>query len=184
MMHSWGSTAAERARGYPCDRWLAGADDVCFRAIDVAAPPEVVFRWLCQMRVAPYSYDWIDNRGRRSPRELTPGLEELEVGQRLMTIFRLVEYERDRHLTAVLDRPSAERVFGAIAATYEVVARPGGARILVKLLVRRPTGWFRLLSPLLPAGDAFMMRKQLRTLKRLAERTAAGDQQPPSRARG
>jgi hypothetical protein len=174
MMHSWNSTEAERARGYPCDRWLADADDVCFRAIDVAAPPAVVFRWLCQLRVAPYSYDWIDNRGRRSPRELTPGLDKLEVGQRLMTIFRLVDFERDRHLTAVLDRPSAERVFGAIAASYEVVARPGGSRILVKLLIRRPAGRLRLLAPLLPAADAFMMRKQLRTLAHLAERTGGG----------
>ena len=64
------------------------------------APAEVVYRWLCQLRVAPYSYDWIDNRGRRSPRELTPGLEQLAEGQTVM-IFRLVSFAWGRHLTLV-----------------------------------------------------------------------------------
>ncbi|HYU15988.1 MAG TPA: hypothetical protein VEL05_07960 [Candidatus Acidoferrum sp.] len=172
-VRTWGSTTAERARPYPCDDWLTGPDDVCFRAIDVAAPPAAVFRWLCQLRTAPYSYDWIDNRGRTSPRELTPGLEELARGQRVMRIFRLVDFEQDRHLTILLDRPRAMRMFGAVAVTYEVVPAPGGARILVKLLIRRPDGPFRLLAPLLPAGDLVMMRKQLRTLKHLAEARAS-----------
>ena len=80
------------------------------------APVETLFRWLCQLRVAPYSYDWLDNRGRRSPRTLTPGLEELEVGQRFMTIFRLAEFEPGRSITVVHDGP----LFGRVVGTYEV----------------------------------------------------------------
>lgn len=173
IARTWGSTEAERARSYPCDRWLADPDDICFRAIDVAAPPEVTFRWLCQLRAAPYSYDWIDNRGRRSPRSLTPGLDDLADGQRVMRIFRLVEHERGRHLTMVLDSASGARLFGAIALTYEVVGAACGSRLVVKMRVRRTTSWLRIFAPLLPVADLVMMRKQLRTLKRLAERDAA-----------
>jgi hypothetical protein len=76
----WGVTADEVARCYPCDAVLPKPAVTWFRAVTVQAPASVVFRWLCQMKVAPYSYDLLDNFGRRSPRTLTPGVERLEVG--------------------------------------------------------------------------------------------------------
>ena len=137
------------------------------------APPALAFRWLCQLRAAPYSYDWIDNGGRRSPRSLTPGLDELADGQRVMRIFRLVDHERGHHLTMILDSASGARLFGAIALTYEVVSATRGSRLLVKMRIRRTSSWLRIFARLLPAADLVMMRRQLRTLKRLAERDAA-----------
>jgi len=171
FVRHWGSTAAERAERYPCDELLADPDVVLYRAVDVGAPGEVVFRWLCQLRVAPYSYDWIDNWGRQSPRELGEGLGRLAPGQRVMRIFRLESFERDRHLTLRLDDPWGLRLFGELAGTYRVTSRGSGSRVVVKLLLRRPRGAFRLLAPLLPFGDWIMMRKQLLQLKALAERT-------------
>jgi hypothetical protein len=56
VARTWGTTAAERALPFACDRFLGDPDDVLYRGIDVDAPPPVVFRWLCQMRIAPYSY--------------------------------------------------------------------------------------------------------------------------------
>ena len=170
IAYSWGSTEEERALDFPCDRHLPGAEDAVFRAVTVEAPPAVLFRWLCQLRAAPYSYDWIDNLGRRSPRELTPGLERLEVGQRVMTIFELVEFERDRHLTIRLRR--LRHLFGEIAGTYLIV--PGvdrDCRLVVKLVVRWPRVplWGRATRLSLPLGDLVMMRRQLLNLKTLAE---------------
>ena len=51
-VRSWGSTAAERALAFPCDRHLPVHDDALFRAIDVDVPAPLLFRWLCQLRLA------------------------------------------------------------------------------------------------------------------------------------
>ena len=168
----WGTTEAERGRAYPCDDVFPDANVACYRGIDVAAPPEIVFRWLCQLRVAPYSYDWIDNLGRRSPPEWTPGLEELAVGQRVMQIFDLVSFETDRHLTARLRRPG---LFPPLAISYCTEGtRPGHTRLLAKLAMRLDGGLaHRLAGWLLPWGDWVMMRKQFLTLKRYAEKSAS-----------
>ena len=168
VAETWGSTAAERSRSYPCDGMVALPRRTLFRAVDVDAPAAVTFRWLCQLRIAPYSYDWIDNFGRRSPRRLIDGLDALAVGQRVMGIFRLAAFDPPRHITLVLDSPS-RRFFGDLAVTYEVVPRGDASRIVVKLVVRDPGRPFRWAAPLLPWGDLVMMRKQLLTLKALAE---------------
>lgn len=168
--YSWGETEEERAAHYPCDDLLPEPHQECWRAIDVNAPAPLVFRWLCQMRAAPYSYDWIDNWGRRSPQELTPGFDELEVGQKMVAIFQLAEFEPGRSLT--LWAPKS--VFGKVAITYQVVARGDDrSRIVVKLDVVYP---WPVIGPILrhvpPIGDWIMMRKQLKNFKRLAERDA------------
>jgi hypothetical protein len=173
----WGSTAEERSRAYSCDELIGSPEMTLFRAIDVAAPQEVVFRWLCQLRAAPYSYDKLDNFGRRSPQGLTPGLERLKLGQRVATIFRLVEFEPGESLTI----HHRGRIFGEVACTYWA-ERVGAerSRIVVKLIWtpsrRGPIG--RLEAVLLPAGDLVMMRRQLLNLKGLAERTAVETSTP------
>lgn len=158
IAEDWGSTAAERAVRYPAQDALGDAEVVMHRAVDVDAPPAVVFRWLCQIRVSPYSYDLVDNLGKRSPRTLRPGLEQLEVGQVFARAFRLHSFEQDRWLT----------ITGlGVAMTYAVT--PG--RLIGVLALPRRTWWTTPLA----IGDLVMMRKQLLTLKALAERTASED---------
>lgn len=176
---TWGTTEDERTQPFPGDGPGVPPDDPrldeYYRGVTVHAPAPLVFRWLCQLRVAPYSYDWIDNFGRRSPRTLTPGLESLEHGQMFMRIFVLEDFVVPAHLT--LSTPvaaTAERLFGTIRVTYW--ARPIDAartRLLVKLRVAQRHGlWAGLMGALLPWGDLVMMRKQLHTLRDLAEATA------------
>ena len=167
-VRNWGSTPEERALSFPCDRFLSRVDDVLYRGITVAAPAPIVFRWLCQLRVAPYSYDWIDNFGRTSPRELVPGLERLHLGARVMTFFELVDFEPDRQLTAV----SPAGMFGRCAATYLVLpAGPERCRLVVKLLAAYPPALRPVMQRLFAPADWIMMRKQLLNLKELAEKT-------------
>ena len=86
---NWCASVAERKAPLPSDELLPGARTRCDRAISIDASLPLVFRWLCQLRIAPYSYDVLDNLGQRSPRQLIPGLERLQVGQRFMRIFTL-----------------------------------------------------------------------------------------------
>ena len=130
------------------------------------------------MRVAPYSYDLIDNGGKQSPRELIPGLDNLVIGQDVMTIFELADFERDQHFTIRVKRnSSASRTFGDIACSYMIVSNsPSACRLLVKLIAKYPPGFKgRFMKAMLPWGDLFMMRRQLLTFKELAEGSAASE---------
>ena len=174
VSETWGTDAAERQLAFPCDNSLPHVDAELYRGITISAPAHVVFRWLCQFRAAPYSYDWIDNGGRQSPQQLTPGLDQLEVGQDVMTIFTLTSFSPDQHLTLRL-KPTrrAKSIFGDIVVSYLIVPQgDSSCRLLVKLVVHSPTSLRgRLLRSFLPWGDLIMMRKQLINLKRLSEQT-------------
>jgi hypothetical protein len=156
MILNWGATAEERSDTLPCDVVAPNAGIRADRAIGIDAPPSVVFAWLCQLRVAPYSYDLLDNFGRHSPRVRTPELTNLAVGQRFMRIFELFSFSADEHITLQAGR-----------VTVGYVLRPvgGGTRIHVRVLFDgpHPIGWA------LALGDVVMMRKQLLTLRDLAE---------------
>ncbi len=178
--HEWGVTDDETRLEYPCDAFQS-LSTVYYRGVTIDAGPEAIFAWLCQMRVAPYSYDWLDNFGRRSPHELMPGLTGLEIGQVFMSGFHLVSFSLNSQVTIrSRDIPWWQFVFGDIVVSY--VIKPIAAqrsRLLVKLRLAYPTSVVRpLMKLVLPPGDAFMMRKQLLTFKRLAERspsTSASD---------
>jgi len=162
MPGNWGATEAEIAERYPCDGVLPGPTESWFRAVPTKADPATQYRWLCQLTVAPYSYDLVDNYGRRSPRTLTPGLEDLTVGQRMTRIFTLADFTPGRDLTLRIADPSARRMFGDLAITYR--ANPG--RLVAKLAV--DAGSFAIRRRFLCWGDLVMMRRQLLTLAGLA----------------
>jgi hypothetical protein len=174
LSETWGTEPEERQLSFPCDEVIMQPDAALYRGVTIDAPAQTTFRWLCQMRVAPYSYDWIDNGGRQSPRELTPGLENLVVGQEVMRIFTLVDFEPNRHITIRLKpRSSASKTFGDIAVSYLLVpGTPDTCRLVVKLIAKYPQSVRgRFCRAFLPWGDLIMMRRQLLNLKQLAERT-------------
>src|SRR6266487_4478213 len=121
---TWGTDAEERRLAFPCDRWIQHPDAALYRGVTIHASSAIIFRWLCQMRVAPYSYDWIDNSGRPSPRTLTDGLDQLAIGQSVMKIFELIDFARDQHMTVRL-KPStpAFRRMGDLAVSYVVLSK-------------------------------------------------------------
>ena len=166
----WGATSEEAERPYPADHLVPGGM-LLTRAISVRAPADLTWRWLCQVAVAPYSYDWIDNWGRRSPQTLTPGADLLEVGQAMAVVFRLTSFEEGHHWTAITT-PRGQRMFGTVAMTY--AAEPDGpdSRIVCRIAAAARGPLARTRAHVLAWGDLVMMRRQFLNLKALAERDA------------
>jgi hypothetical protein len=102
----WGVTDAETRRHYPCDDFVPEPAWQAWRGVTIDASPDAVWPRIVQLRLAPYSYDWIDNLGRRSPRELR-GLPAPQVGDPFTAtagrpLGRVVSVEHGVHLTAKL----------------------------------------------------------------------------------
>jgi hypothetical protein len=174
-LKKWGVSSEECELAYPCDRYVDAPVEAYHRGVTIHAQPATVFRWLCQMQVAPYSYDWLDNLGRRSPQELTPGLGALETGLVFLKVFELIEYETNRHLTIRTKKnQTGYDIFGDTVLSYVIL--PGdeaSCRLLVKIRIRYPRGILgRLMRLILPPVDWIMMRRQLLNFKELSERTA------------
>ncbi len=188
----WGATPQECARHYACDDLDFVADDTFFRALDVAAPPDLVYAWLAQLRIAPYSYDLLDNFGKRSPPRRNEALTALAPGMSAMTIFRIASFEYGRSLTVALRSRRIARIMGDFCGTYAIVPEgERGVRLVAKILVRYPPGRYgNFLKSVMPTLDLIMFRKQLETLRDYAEREASlrrptdagGGAKPPMRA--
>ncbi len=159
----WGVSDAEVARRYGCDDVVRAPTLEAWRGVTVHADAERVWARVRQVRLAPYSYDLVDNLGRRSPRELRD-VPEPRPGDPFTRAFgidqgRVVAVDPGRELTA--------RIMGA-HMSYAVLPEGSTTRLLLKVVM----GGSRWLAPAVSVGDLVMARKQLLTLKELAE----GDQ--------
>lgn len=157
----WGVTEDEVAYRYPCDAIVTRPTLKAWRAVTVAVPPDRLWPWVTQIRIAPYSYDWVDNLGRRSPQQLRH-LPEPVVGEAFTVsvtgpVGRVLAVEPGVQFTG--------QILGAVMS-YVLVPNAGSTRLLLKIVMARG----RLLAPLVSAGDLVMARRQLLNLKHLAER--------------
>jgi hypothetical protein len=158
----WGVSDNEILRSYPCDDFVASPTLRAWRGVRVEAPAEAVWPWVAQVRLAPYSYDWIDNRGRRSPRELA-GLPEPRVGERFTTVGgreagRIVSVDLGKQLTGTIMR---------VFMSYVLVPQDDGSTRLLLKVVGRTSRW---IAPALSVCDLIMARRQLLNLRQLSER--------------
>jgi hypothetical protein len=160
----WGVTDDEVASRFPCDELARPPVLAVWRGVTVGASPAEVWPWLCQVRLAPYSYDWLDNLGRRSPQHLR-GLPDPRPGERFtciggrLGVGRVLAVAREEHLTGVI-----------MGAVMSYVLRPDGdsTRLLLKIAVER-RHWY---APAVALGDWPMARRQLLNFKALAEAVA------------
>lgn len=137
------------------DRWIM--DDF----IDLNCTPEKVWPWLAQMgngRAGWYSYDWIDNLGRKSLDFVDPDLVNIHKDQRIP--FAIISsFEINRSLTYQ---------FGSRASmSYFVEETEGGCRLWSRLRFDRAG---KLVRIFLGTGHGIMQKKQFKEIKKRVER--------------
>lgn len=176
MLRNWGSTPDEIASALPGDELCPDARIIATRSISLAAPPDQVFPWLRQMgfgRAGWYSYDLLDNLGRRSARRIVDEWQDVSAGDSIPG--GPVRFEAaivDPPHSFVLRLDARGRVGRRIGFTLAYDLRPveGGTRLVTRARARIDLPGGVLLERLfLEPGDGIMVRKQLLTLARRVE---------------
>lgn len=173
IFENWGSTLDEIDAAVVGDGLCPDARTIGTRSITIDAPPDVVFPWIRQMgfgRAGWYSYDWMDNLGRRSATEIHPEWQDVQTGSK-------IPGGPVSFTAAVVDEPHAfvlqlRRMRGRVCFTlaYELRAHGSGTRLVTRMRMRlRIPGGLLVERLLLGPGDGFMVQRQLRVLKQRAE---------------
>ncbi|MCV2393653.1 hypothetical protein OEB99_04970 [Actinotalea sp. M2MS4P-6] len=170
----WGARPDEVTGAMPGDDLLARAEFVATRAISIAAPPDEVWPWLVQVgfrRAGFYSYDLLDNLGRRSAREILPEFQELGVGD-LAAPMASPPDERTAFTVQRIEPPHV-LVWAKPDSTWSWMLTeelPGRTRLLTRLKARYDLGPFLPVTLLLmEVADFPMMRRMLLGIRERAE---------------
>ena len=173
------AAAAERTWHVEGDDLLPDARAQLTHAVTIDAPAKDVWPWLVQMgcqRAGWYSWDILDNGGKRSADRIIPELQHLAVGDVLPARpkgaegFKVLRVEPERVLVLQGLAPQFE-------GTWAFVLEPLGAE-QTRLVTRYraaypPSAKMAVMEPVLATIHAFMERKQLQTIKHHAEHLQA-----------
>ncbi|RJQ75649.1 hypothetical protein D5S17_19725 [Pseudonocardiaceae bacterium YIM PH 21723] len=97
-------------------------------------------------------------------------MQHLEVGQRFMTLFTLVSFVRNEHVTIQVSHWLPRFLLGDLAISY--VIRPiesGGTRLIVKLTLPHLRGLGWIYQYCMGWLDFFMMRRQMLNMRDYSE---------------
>ncbi|MBJ7362852.1 MAG: SRPBCC family protein [Ilumatobacteraceae bacterium] len=171
----WGATAEEIHSAVIGDDLCGDATLVATRSITIDAPPQDVFPWIQQMgfgRAGWYSYDWLDNLGRKSATTIHDEWQSVVTGDKIPSgpiSFTAAIVDAPRHF--VLEIKSQDKKSPKIHFTlaYELRDDPQGTRLVTRMRshINFPLGsLFEKL--ILGPGDGLMLRRQLLTINKNA----------------
>jgi hypothetical protein len=173
----WGATDAESERPLPGDDDIPKPTFNATRAVTVAARPEEIWPWLVQIgvgRAGWYSYDWLDNLGRRSAERILPEWQHLAIGD----VIPMSPNGKSGQWVKALE-PNRWMLWGDKAGNavwYWGLEPPDEQHTHLITRVRLRYHWTSpalLFDLLVEFTDIVMMRKCLLGLKRRVERPAA-----------
>ena len=179
---TWGSVEAERSAAMVGDGFFSGdapAYVAMTRAIDIEVPPEAVWPWVAQTGRGAgwYSWDRLDNGGRRSARSLVPWIPEPKLGD-ATAIGYLRRLDPERQLSWWAPEIRYPGAVVSLAVDMLLSRNGKGSRLVIRISgdsfgpLALPVIWiFRLV-------DSIMAIRQLIVLRDLAENRAAGEAPP------
>jgi hypothetical protein len=148
------------------------------RCIEVCADASDIFVWLKQLRVAPYSYDVIDNRGKKSPDYIIENLPPLKVNTHYLLAFHIFEFEENSFIVCRFCEPinlPLNLYMKDLFVEYRIVEQGTKTKLWCKI-----KGYFN--SDISSKGFFFifsvvnriMMARQLKNIKKLSELLTLG----------
>ncbi|MEM9521534.1 MAG: hypothetical protein AAGA37_19645 [Actinomycetota bacterium] len=178
LFEHWGARADEIGGDVVGDHLVPDATLLATRSISLDAPPTEVYPWLAQMgfgKAGWYSYDWLDNLGRRSATEIRP---DWQVDEGDPVPGGPIAF------TAAVARPGEAFVLAIqrrrldFTLAYELRPEGTGTRLVTRLRTRIDAPGGRLIERfVLGPGDGIMVRRQLLGLR---ERTADPQRSAPA----
>jgi hypothetical protein len=148
------------------------------RCIEIRADASDIFVWLKQLQIAPYSYDFIDNRFRKSPEYIIENLPPLKVNSHYLLAFHIFGFEENSFVVCRFCEPINPPVnlyMKDLFIEYRIVEQGSKTKLWCKLKGYINTdisskGFFFIFSVM----DKIMMARQLKTIKKLSELLASG----------
>jgi hypothetical protein len=148
------------------------------RSIEIDAGASDIFVWLKQLRIAPYSYDYIDNRRRISPEYIVENLPPLKANTHFLLVFHIFEFEENSFITGRFCQPVNPPVnlfMKELFIEYRIVEQGDNSKLLCKIKGHFNTGisskgFFVIFSFV----NKIMMTRQLKKIKKLSELSVAG----------
>ena len=173
-LDTWDATVDECSASMAGDDLIDEPHAVATRAINLDAPPRDAFPWLRQMgfgRAGWYSYDWVDNLGRRSARTILPQWQHLSSGDAIpgaprgLADFTAITVDEPHTFVMAFNGTGAVSRRIGFTLAYSLTERDAGTRLVSRMRTRLDLPGGRVLARrLLSPADGVMVRRQLLNL--------------------
>ena len=169
----WGATAEEISSSMVGDDLCSDATVVATRSITIGAAPQEVFPWIRQMgfgRGGWYSYDWLDNLGRKSATTIHDEWQSVEAGDKIPSgpiSFTAAIVDAPRHFVLEIQSLGKKSPKLHFTLAYELRDDPQGTRLVTRMRsrIKVPLGSV-IEKVILGPGDGIMLRRQLLTIRK------------------
>jgi hypothetical protein len=173
ILQYWGATSEEIQGSVVGDYLCPDASLIATRSITISAPPQDVFPWIRQMgfgRAGWYSYDWIDNLGRKSATRVHDEWQSLESGDTVPSgpiSFTAAIVDAPRHFVLEIKSLGKNSPRMHFTLAYELRDHPQGTRLVTRMRSRIKLPLGSLFEKfILGPGDGIMLRRQLLTINK------------------